>query len=124
MNEPTPPARVTRPFLMIALALATLPLGCGGRVEMALVDPDKFQFHTCVQLEREMKKLRDHAKELRVLYDKAARDSTAVAKIAYEADYLSTIGDMQLIETAARDKNCEPPLSATTPATAVPPPAR
>jgi hypothetical protein len=109
---------------LIAVALAALPLSCGSRVEMALVDPGKFQFHTCVQLQREMKKLRDHAQELRVLYDKAARDSTAVANIAYEADYLSTTGDMRLIERAAREKNCDPPVTATTPAPTVPAPAR
>ena len=102
--------------ILVLLILAALPLGCGGRVEMALVDPDKYRFHTCAQLTREMTKLRDRSRELRALYDKAARDSSLVARAAYEADYLSTIGDMQLIEAAAREKNCDPPVIAAAPA--------
>jgi hypothetical protein len=100
----------------VSLIIAALPLGCGGRVEMALVDPDKYRFHTCAQLTREMTKLRDRSQELRALYDKATRDSPLVARTAYEADYLSTVGDMQLIEAAARERNCDPPVIAAVPA--------
>lgn len=83
---------------------------------MALVNPDKFRFHTCPQLAREMTKLHDRSRELRALYDKATRDSPLVARAAYEADYLSTVGNMQLIEAAARERNCDPPIIAASPA--------
>jgi hypothetical protein len=102
--------------ILVPLVLAALPLGCGGRVEMALVDPDKYRFHTCAQLTKEMTKLRVRSQELRALYDKATRDSPLVARAAYEADYLSTIGDMQLIEAAAQERNCDPPVVAAVPA--------
>jgi hypothetical protein len=106
----------TRLSILVSLILAALPLGCGGRMEMALVDPDKFRFHTCAQLTQEMTKLRDRSRELRALYDKATRDSPLVARAAYEADYLSTVGDMQLVEAAARERNCDPPVIAASPA--------
>jgi hypothetical protein len=102
----------TRLSILVTLMLAALPLGCGGRVEMALVDPDKYRFHTCAQLARDMTKLRVRSQELRALYDKATRDSPLVARAAYEADYLSTVGDMQLIEAAAQERNCDPPVIA------------
>jgi len=106
----------TRLSILVSLILAALPLGCGGRVEMALVDPDKYRFHTCAQLTRDMTKLRDRSQELRALYDKATRDSPLVARAAYESDYFSTVGDMQLIEAASREKNCDPPVVAASPA--------
>lgn len=100
-----------RPSLIVTLVLAALPLGCGGRVEMALVDPAKYTFYNCAQLQRDMTRLREQEQELKTLHDKVARDSLLVARVAYEADYLSTIGDMQLIETAARDRECNPAIT-------------
>jgi hypothetical protein len=100
------------PRIMVTLVLAALPFGCGARVEMALVDPAKYQFHSCEQLEREMKQLRERAHELQALRDKATRDPAGafVAGVAYEPDYLTTLGNMELVETAAREKNCSPPI--------------
>ncbi|MPZ56878.1 MAG: twin-arginine translocation pathway signal [Rhizobiales bacterium] len=98
-----------RPFIVAALILGGLPLGCGGRVEMALVDPAKYDFHTCPQLERAMKTLAERARELTALQRKAA--GAVIATIAYKPDYLATIGDMRVVETAARDKQCDPPIA-------------
>jgi hypothetical protein len=93
--------------------ISALPLGCAGNSEM-LVDPAKYQFHTCAQLAREINALREHARELRQLQQRAEREPTgaAVARIAYEPDYLSTVGNMGVIEAAARDRNCDPPITA------------
>jgi hypothetical protein len=104
------PARSSR---IVALVLAALPLGCTGPAEMMLVDPAKYQLHTCVQLEREMKTLSEHAHELRALHDRAVRDSAGavIARIAYEPDYLSTIGNIRLIAAAAQDRDCDPPIA-------------
>lgn len=102
----------TRPSIIAVLLAAALPLGCGGGIEMALVNPDKYQFHSCAQLAREMDTLRTRSQELRALYERASRDSTLIARAAYEPDYLSTIGNMQLIETAARESRCSPPITA------------
>ena len=104
------PGRASR---IVTLVLAALPLGCAGPNEMALVDPAKYQFHTCAQLEREMKTLSERTHELRALHDKAARDSAGafVARIAYQPDYLSTIGNIRLIAAAAQDRDCDPPIA-------------
>lgn len=101
-----------RPSIIAVVLAAALPVGCGRGVEMALVDPDKYQFHSCPQLAREMNTLRTRSQELRALYERASRDSTLVARAAYEPEYLSTIGNMQLIETAARENRCSPPITA------------
>ena len=102
------------PIVTMMLVLAALPLGCAGRVEIALVDPEKYQLHNCAQLEREMKALREHAQELRTLQERAARDAAGafVARVTYEPDYLSTIGNMEVIEATARDKDCDPSIAA------------
>ena len=102
-----------RPCIMVTLLLAAVPLGCGGRIESALVDPEKYEFHSCAQLAREMNTLRERAQELRGLYERASRDSTFIARTSYEPDYLSVIGNMQLIETKAREQQCSPPITAT-----------
>jgi len=101
-----------RTRIVVALLPAALLLGCGAGVETALVDPAKYQFHNCAQLQREMRTLSTRAHELRVLNDKAARDPAGalVARVAYDPEYLSTMGNIELVETAARDKNCDPPI--------------
>jgi hypothetical protein len=104
-----------RPCVAMILLLAAVPLGCGGRVETALIDPDKYEFHSCAQLAREMNTLRARTNELRGLYERASRDSALVARVSYEPDYLSAIGNMRLIETTAREKQCSPPITAAGP---------
>jgi hypothetical protein len=102
---------------MVTLVLAALLLGCGGRPEMSLVDPATYIFHNCAQLDRDMRQFREREQELRALYERAVKDAPLIAAAAYEADYLSTIGNMQLIETAAQDRECNAPA---TPAVAMP----
>ena len=109
--------RLALPMTLVAAAL--LP-GCGTRVEMALVDPTKYQFHTCGLLQREMNELTTRAYELRALQAKARQDAAGalVAEIAYQPDYLTTVGNMELVENAARDRDCDPPIVA--PASIIP----
>jgi hypothetical protein len=111
--------RVTaRSLIVVTLILAALPLGCGSHPGIALVDPAKYQFHDCTQLARDLKPLRERAHELQALYQRAARDSGGafVAKVTYEADYLTTIGDIELIETAMREKKCASSTAGDAPA--------
>jgi hypothetical protein len=109
---------LARPSFIAALLLAALPLGCGEHVERALVDPAKYELYGCLPLAKALKDRRDHAQELKVLYDKAARDSTGtfVANIAYQPDYLSAIGDIELIQAEQRNKNCDQSTDTSTPA--------
>ena len=102
-----------RPSVLFVVALATLPLGCGGRAEF-YVDPAKYQLYNCDQMRRDIKPLIERARELKALYDKAARDDAGVliGRVSYEADYLTTTGNIRLIEAEARDKNCDPPIAA------------
>jgi len=101
---------LARPSLIAALTLATLLPGCGSNPEKALVDPDKYQFYDCAQLAREQKQLSEHAQELQVLQQKAARDpgGAFIARVTYEPDYLSTVGNLRLIEAKVQEKNCTP----------------
>jgi hypothetical protein len=103
--------------LIATLVLAALLLGCSSHPEMTLVDPAKYTFHNCAQLERDMKQLREREQELRVLHNKAGREAPLIARAAYEPEYLHTIGNMRLIEAAARERECEP---RGTPAIAAP----
>jgi hypothetical protein len=103
-----------RPSLIAVLLVALAPLGCSGPPEMALVNPAKYEFYDCAQLGREIAPLIAHADELRMLYRKAAATPAglAVAKVSYDADYLTTIGNISLVVAAARERKCDPPVTA------------
>lgn len=103
------------PSVVAAIVPAMFLLGCGSGAEMSLVDPTKYQFHSCAQLGREMHTLRERAQQLEALRDRAVRGSGGelVANLAYEPEYRSAVGNMRLIEAAARERNCNPPITAT-----------
>jgi len=103
-----------RPLPAAAMLLAALLPGCAGDSDLALVNPSKYDFYSCTQLERAMKSDRDQALEFRALAQKAAREPVGVVigKITYGPEISSVDGDMKVIEQAAREKQCDPPILA------------
>lgn len=95
------------------LLLALTPLGCTSESEMALVDPAKYEFYSCAQLETAMKADRARALELQGLQRKAARSQTGavIGNLTYGPEYRQTVGNMRVIAQTARTNNCSPPIT-------------
>jgi hypothetical protein len=106
-----------RPFRLATLLLATLPLGCSERLDMGYADPAKYQPYNCGQLQLAIKPLNERATELKALYARAAVDQagTLVARVTYEPEYLTAVGNIEAIEQASRDRNCDPPITGAHP---------
>ncbi len=122
-----------------ALVVALLALGSGlgvglggcanmgdGMMASAFADPAKYEFFDCKQLEAERKILGTRGAELQGLMAKADTGvaGPVVAELAYRNDYISTRAQEKLADEAWRRNKChETPPTATTAATAAPPPA-
>jgi hypothetical protein len=104
--------RMPRPSIASVLLLAVLSSGCAGDVGRLLIDPAKFDYHTCAQLERIMQSNRVRAGEFRGLMERAAQDSVIVARVTYAPEYQATRSEMRLIEEVAQRKECDPPIVA------------
>jgi hypothetical protein len=72
------------------------------------VDPGKYDYHNCEQLDAARKKMMDRELELKLLMDKAEQASggAIVNIIAYQNDYTSTREELKVIDAAARVKKC------------------
>jgi hypothetical protein len=126
------------PRAAAALALSTLGLtlilglaGCAGSVSelgdnmtLAFVDPAKYDYYDCKQLEAERKVIAVHIDELQRLMAKADTGTAGpvVAELAYRQDYISYRGQAKLADKAWSRNNCHdsPPAA---PGTAAAPPA-
>jgi hypothetical protein len=123
-----------------AMALLTLGLGlagCAGSVSemgdsmtLAFVDPAKYDYYDCKQLEAERKSIATHIEELQRLMAKADTGAAGpvVAELAYRQDYISYRGQAKLADETWRRNKCHdsppaPPGAAAAAATPAPPPA-
>jgi hypothetical protein len=75
----------------------------------AFVDPGKYQYYNCEQLAEPRKRWTEREQELKLLMDKAEHSAggTFVNVIAYQSDYAVAREELKVIESAARDKNCD-----------------
>jgi hypothetical protein len=118
-----------------ATALLTLVLGlagCAGSVSemgdnmtLAFVDPAKYDYYDCKQLEAERKSIANHIEELQRLMAKADTGAAGpvVAELAYRQDYISYRGQAKLADETWRRNNCHdsPPAPPGAAAAAAPP---
>ena len=123
-----PRAAVVAALLVVGVGLS----GCGGSLSdakdelsldnatLAFVDPARYDFYDCKQLETERKKLAKNIEDLRK--DMAKADTgfagPVVSEMVYRNDYLSNVGQLRLADKAWKNNNCRDtvpdPLSATT----------
>jgi hypothetical protein len=105
---------LSRPLSALAMLAAVTAGGCSTSLDdigSTAVDPAKFTFYKCpdliqrntVTLKREM--------ELRELMQKAESGAGGqfVSALAYQSEYLSVRGDLNLIQKVAAEKNCDIP---------------
>jgi hypothetical protein len=109
-------ARLGR-FIGPALLLGAL-CACAGVPDAALVDPAKYNYHSCLDLERAMKTDRDRDRQLQALARKTMRDQQGVVigTLSYGPEFKYLRGDMALIEQVSKRKECSPPVVAQAPA--------
>jgi hypothetical protein len=124
-----------------AIALLTLGLtlvlglaGCASSVSemgddmtLAFVDPAKYDYYDCKQLETERKGIAIHIEELQRLMAKADTGvaGPVVAELAYRQDYISYRGQARLADKAWRRNNCHdapPAAPGAAPAAVTPAP--
>lgn len=98
---------------LVLLAALTLG-GCSTSMEdlgSTAVDPAKFTFYKCPDLITYNRGMLTREKELRQLMEKAEAGSGGqfVSALAYQSEYLSVRGDLNLIQKVAAEKNCDIP---------------
>jgi hypothetical protein len=103
--------------------------GCAGMGDSfasgAFVDPARYDYYDCKQLEADRKTLATHIKELQALIDKANTGvgGAVVGEIAYRNDYISAKAQAKLAEETWQRNKCHespPDTAAATPAPASP----
>jgi hypothetical protein len=131
----------TLPHAAVVMALLALGVGlsgCAGDISyslsldnatLAFVDPARYDFYDCKQLQIERNTIATHIEEIKKLMDKADTGfaGPVVAEIAYRNDYISYVGQKKLADQTWKRNNChEVPLDppGATPAAGVAPPAK
>jgi hypothetical protein len=115
-----------------AIALLTLSLGLagcadslsdiGGTMTLAFVDPAKYDYFDCKQLEAERKSLATRMEDLQRLMAKADTGvaGPVVAELAYRNDLISFRGQAKLADENWRRNKCHDSPPGTVPAAAPP----
>ncbi|SDR92496.1 twin-arginine translocation pathway signal [Bradyrhizobium canariense] len=132
-HQPSPRAATVAALFLLGIGLA----GCasvsdvGDSMTLAFVDPARYDFYDCKQLESERKSIASHIEELKKQMAKADTGvaGPVVAELAYRNDYIANLGQAKLADQAWRRNNCHdspPPAPGTASAAPapVPPPAK
>jgi hypothetical protein len=111
-----------RPLRIIALSFGTFLAACSGINEFTVfADPGAYEYNSCEQLVTMRKSVADREQELKLLMDRA-RQSTggaAIGVIAYQADYVTAVEQLKVIDATARIKKCKMPDEPQGSATAI-----
>ena len=107
--------RIT-PF--VALILSALLAACASELQNPLTrgffaDPGKYEYYSCEQLVPQRAYHEKREQELKLLMDKARRDTggAAISVVAYQADYTATQDELRVIDATARLKKCSTPAN-------------
>jgi hypothetical protein len=96
----------------VLVPLAFLVAGCSSVADNAMTifaDPAKYQYSTCEGLGRQRETWTKKEQELRQLMDRAEQSAggAVVNVLAYKGDHVAAVEELQLIDRAARAKNCD-----------------
>jgi hypothetical protein len=99
-----------RAAILAPLVLCLVLAGCshGGEGMLFLIDPGKYQYHSCEQLATTTKGVAARQQELATLIERAEQGTAGaiVGTIAYKSEYTAVGQDLKLLEATARTKNC------------------
>ena len=92
-------------------SIAALPLvaalaGCGGTF---WVSPGKYQYNSCLQMQRSDENYVKRIKELEELMARAAQGSGGhfIGQAVYRTEYQQVLGERQVIGAAMAEKRCQ-----------------
>ena len=126
-----PRAAAVTAWLVLGIALS----GCAGGMSevsdsltldnatLAFVDPARYDFYDCKQLQNERKSLAKGFEDLKKAMEKADTGfaGPVVSEMVYRNDYLSNRGQARLAEQTWKRNNCHETLPDPLEATATPP---
>ena len=97
---------------VVFVALATIIAGCSSIADNGMTifaDPSKYQHSTCEGLGGQRQTWTTKEQELRQLMDRAEQSTggAVVNVLAYKGDHVAALEELQLIDRAARAKNCD-----------------
>ena len=99
-----------RAAFLAPLLLCSVLAGCsvGGEGMLFLVDPGKYQYHSCEQIAATTKGVAARQQDLAMLIERAEQGAAGavVGTIAYKSEYTAVGQDLRLLEATARTKNC------------------
>jgi hypothetical protein len=111
--DPPVPVHRSRPAVIGVFALCALLAGCSSASGplTILADPGKYQFHSCEQIASQHKHWTGREQELRLLMQRAEQGAggAIVNLLAYKAEHVAASEEVQVLEHAARSRNCELP---------------
>jgi hypothetical protein len=117
VRETCPESLVRQPrtHTIILIAGALSACSTGNNPLTVFADPAKYQYSTCEQIAGFRKIWSTKEQELKLLMDKADQGAggAVVNVLAYKGDYVAANEELQVLELAARAKNCENPASWT-----------
>jgi len=95
-------------LVMLLLASALAACSNGGEGLLFLVDPGKYQYHSCAQLATTTTNQSGRLQELATLIERAEQGvaGAVVGTIAYKSEYTAIAQDLKLLAAAARAKDC------------------
>jgi hypothetical protein len=98
--------------IVVFLALATTFAGCSSLADNGMTifaDPSKYQYSTCEGLARQRQTWTTKEQELRQLMIRAEQSAggAVVNVLAYKGDHVAAREELQLLDRAARAKNCD-----------------
>jgi hypothetical protein len=111
-------SRKALPRIACAVALLAAGFGLSGcatsagdmgdNLSLAFVDPARYDFYDCKQLETERKSIANRLQETKRLMEKADTGfaGPVVAEIAYRNDYIANVGQAKLADEAWKRNNC------------------
>jgi hypothetical protein len=110
-----PESLVRRPgtHTIILIAGALSACSTGNNPFTAFVDPGKYQYLTCEQINANRRVWSAKEQELKMLMAKAEQGAggAVVNVLAYKGDYVAANEELQVLDLSARAKNCENPAN-------------
>jgi hypothetical protein len=98
-------------LLLLAGMLAACAMSDNENLSALMVSPGKYDFYKCDQIARQGKENAERAKELKGLMDRSAQGpgGQVANALAYRNEYLTAVGELRQLESAAISKKCEIP---------------
>jgi hypothetical protein len=107
----TPEKSFASALLLMAAAALSACSSMGETSMTPLINPGKYEYHSCDQIAAAIKGQIGRRDELQGLINRAEQGTggVVVGALAYRTDYIATGQELKVLEATARDKKCARP---------------